>query len=356
MRRIDRYIAWQLLKDWTLVWLVMSAIFSLLAIVDELDRVQHKYDTADVAQYILYTLPQRSMELIPVIVLLGTILALARLNKNSEIIAMRAAGMPSFRFFHATAIPALALVIALYAVSEYVAAPLFQQAEVEKSVARTGRANLLRGKGLWSVNNSRFFNVRKLRHGKIPSNIYLLEFAPDGKLLNFIYAASAEPADDRKWKLLKVTQKTLKNGTLDTAFRKKLAMGPFWSQEELPVLPLPITGMTLTGLYDYVEYLHSTNQNWQQAEQLFWQKVALPLTAGAMVLLATPVGAGLRSQRGAAFGRNLAVGAGMGIGFYLLTQIINTGGALLGLPSAIVAFTPAALVLTATGWLFSRMR
>ena len=83
------------------------------------------------------------MELIPVIVLLGTILALARLNKNSEIIAMRAAGMPLLRFLHATAIPALALVITLYAVSEYVVAPLFQKAEVEKSVARTGRTNLL---------------------------------------------------------------------------------------------------------------------------------------------------------------------------------------------------------------------
>lgn len=356
MNRIDRYIAWQLLKDWTLVWLVLSAIFSLLAIVDELERLQHKYQTADVAQYILYTLPQRSMDLIPVIVLLGTILALARLNKNSEIIAMRAAGMPLIHFFHAAAIPALVLVITLYAVSEYVAAPLYQKAEVEKTVARTGRTNLLRGKGLWSVNDYRFFNVRALRHGKIPSDIYLFQFAPDGRLLNYIYSSSAEPAEDRKWKLLEATQKTLENGELQTTFRQQLAMGPFWSPEELPVLPLPITGMTLTGLYGYVQHLHSTNQNWQHAEQLFWQKVALPLTAGAMVLLATPIGASLRSQRGTSFGRNLAIGAGAGIGFYLLTQIINTGSALIGLPPAIAAFTPATLVLVATGWLFSRMR
>ena len=123
MQRIDRYIAWQLVKDWTLVWVVMSAIFGLLAIVEELERIQHKYQTPDVAQYILYTLPQRSMDLIPVIVLLGTILAFARLNKNSEIIAMRAAGMPLTHFFQAAAIPALVLMATLYTVSEYVAAP-----------------------------------------------------------------------------------------------------------------------------------------------------------------------------------------------------------------------------------------
>jgi len=165
MRRIDRYIAWQLLKDWVLVWMVISAIFSLLAIVDELDHIQYKYQTADVVKYILYTLPQRSMDLVPVIILLGTILALARLNKNSEIIAMRAAGMPLTRFFRAVAIPALMLVVLLYSVSEYVAAPLYQQAAAERSIARTGRANLLRGKGLWSVDGYRFFNVRALRHG-----------------------------------------------------------------------------------------------------------------------------------------------------------------------------------------------
>ncbi len=356
MNRIDRYIAWQLIRDWILVWIIMSAIFSLLAIVKELERIQNHYQTADVVKYILYTLPQRSMDLVPVIVLLGTILGLARLNKNSEIIAMRAAGMPLTRFFRAVAIPALLLVLLLYGVSEYVSAPLYQKAETEKSLARTGRTNLLRGMGLWSVNDLRFFNVRTLRHGKIPSDIYLFQFAPDGRLQNFVYAKSAEPAKDRKWKLRDVTQKTLDDKTLKTTFRKELATGPFWSPEELPVLPLPITGMTLTGLYAYVQYLHATNQNWQRAEQLFWQKVALPLTAGAMVLLATPIGASLRTQRSAAFGRNLAIGAGLGIGFYLLIQIINTGSALVGIPPEIIAFTPTALVLAATGWLFSRMR
>lgn len=356
MGRLNRYIAAQLLKDWLLVWLVISAIFSLLTFVDELDRAHNGYQTAEALRFVVYTLPQRSMELVPVIVLLGTILALARLNKNSEIIAMRAAGMPLSRFFQAVAGPALLLVTGLYASAEYVAAPLYQQAEVEKNQARTGRNSLLSKAGLWSVDGYRFFNVKTLKHGKIPTQIYLYQFSPDGWLLDFVHAQSARPSRDRNWRLLNVSQKTLENGKLTTTFRDKRAMGPFWSPEELPVLPLPVTGMTLTGLHDYVEYLRSTDQNWEHTEQLFWQKVALPLTAGAMVLLATPIGAGLGAQRSAAFGRNLAIGAGVGIGFYLLAQIINTGGAVIGLPPVIVAFSPAALVLVATGWLFSRMR
>ena len=108
---LDRYIAWRLLQGWILVWLVMSAIFGLLTFIEELDRVTEHYQTLDALHFVLYTLPQRSMELAPVIILLGSMLALAGLNKNSEIIAIRAAGVSLLRFFRSVAIPAIALVL-----------------------------------------------------------------------------------------------------------------------------------------------------------------------------------------------------------------------------------------------------
>ena len=113
MGRLDRYIGAALLKGWLLVWLVMSAIFSLLGFVDELERTSDLYRISDAVEFILYTLPQRSMDLMPVITLLGTLVALASLNKNSEIIAMRAAGMSLRRLLRSVALPALLLVAGL---------------------------------------------------------------------------------------------------------------------------------------------------------------------------------------------------------------------------------------------------
>jgi lipopolysaccharide export system permease protein len=334
----------------------MSAIFSLLAFVDELERTGGNYQVRDAVLFILYTLPQRSMDLVPVIVLLGSLVALAGLNKNSEIIAMRAAGISVLRLLRSVGVPALLLVAALYAMYEYAAAPLYQEAETRKTLVREGKANMLKGKGLWSASDGRFFNVRTLKHGTVPTDIYLYQFAPDGRLLDFVYASSAIPARNRKWRLIDAEHKSMTKGALSTEHKDQLDMGPFWSSEELPILPLSITGMTLTGLYDYMQHLKSTNQKAERVEQLFWQKIALPLTAGAMVLLATPVGAGLGTQRSTAFGRNLAVGAGVGILFYLASQIINTGGPLLGIPPAVVAFIPVMLVAVAAGGLFYRMR
>lgn len=356
MGRLDRYIGSALLKGWLLVWLIISAIFSLLALVDELERVSDHYQVSDVLEFILYTLPQRSMDLVPVIALLGTLVALGGLNRNSEIIAMRAAGMSLRRLVRAVALPAALLVGGLYAVSEYVSAPLYRQAETQKAIVREGRANLLKGKGLWSASDYRFFNVRALQHGNVPAGIYLYQFSPEGELLDFIFAMRANPAENREWRLVDVWHKTLESGQLRTKRTPHLDTGPFWSTDELPIVPLSIMGMTLTGLYEYADYLRDTNQKWEAVQQLFWQKVALPLTAGAMVLLATPIGAGISTQRGASFGKSLAIGAAVGIMFYLGSQIINTGGSLTGIPAPLVAFIPVTLVMLAATGLFYRMR
>jgi lipopolysaccharide export system permease protein len=356
MNRLDRYIASKLLGGWLLVWLVISAIFGLLAFVEEIERLTERYQTMDALQFVLYTLPQRSLELAPVIILLGSILALAGLNKHSEIIAIRASGVSLRRFFQAVAIPAGALVVMLYTASEFVAAPLYQQAELHKTLIRSGQPNLLTGKGLWSNSNQRFFNVRTLKNLQIPRSIYLYEFSADGKLVNFIYADRAQLTNSRRWDLLGVAQKTLQDDVLVTRERASLEMGPFWSREELPALPLSTAGMTPSGLYEYSDYLKSTDQLSERIEQLFWQRVALPLTTGAMVFLAIPIGASLGSVRSNAFGRNLAIGAGVGILFYLVSQVIQTGGSMVQLSPVVAAFLPVLLVLTVAIGLIYRMR
>lgn len=357
MGQLDRYVAWKLIKGWALVWMVMSSIFGLLALAEELERITIHYEIRDALKFILYTLPQRSMDLAPVIILLGSLLALAGLNKNSEIVAMRAAGISVSRFFRFVSVPAAILVITLYITSEYVAAPLYQQAEIEKTLIRSNMANLLKGKGLWSNNGDRFFNVRTLEHGQIPSSIYLYEFSPDGGLENFVFAQRAELNDNRRWNLLNVRQKQLKKGELESQVLAQLEMGPFWSREELPALPLSTAGMTPTNLYEYSDYLKSTDQVAERIEQLFWQRVALPLAAGAMVLLATPIGASVgAASRSGVFGKKLAVGAGIGILFYMASQLIHTGGAMAGMSPALIAFLPVMLILAIAGGLTWRMR
>ena len=81
----------------------------------------------------------------------------------------------------------------------------------------------------------------------------------------------------------------------------------------------------------------------------------MPLTVGAMVLLATPISANLSAGRDRSFGINMAIGAVVGILFYLGAQIIFAMGQLLQLSVPMVAVTPAILVTACALFLLKRM-
>lgn len=356
MTCLDRYIFRSLLKGWFLVLVILMAVFSLFALVEELDRITGRYQVADAVTFIALTMPQRTLDLAPVIALLGSLIALAGMAKHSELIAIRAAGVPLTRIVYSVAIPTGLLIITLVLVAEYVSAPLYQRAEAQRIVVRSGNANLLGGKGLWSNNGLRYFNVKSLRLGHIPEGIDLYEFYPDGQLKVSIHADYAQVKQNREWALINVRYKELIDGHLVTRDLAKFDMGPFWSSQELPVLSLSAAGMSLTGLYEYSKYLRATGQRSERFELAFWQKATIPLAAGAMVLLATPIGAGLGSQRSTAFGRRIAIGAIVGIVFYLGTQIVHTTGLLLELDTKLIALTPIVISLFASGFLLARMR
>ena len=358
MKILDRYLSKTIFKSQALVLLTLLAIFTLIAFVEELEHVDDPmiYGVPDAIRYVAYTIPQRLLDLSPVIALLGSLIGIALLVKNSELIAIRAAAFSVRRLLLSVTIPATVLVVGLTLLGELVAAPLHQYAEKQRAILRSDKVYLLEGKGLWSNDGQRYFNVRELQHGRIPSGIYIYEFDKAGKLLTYIHANSAEIHNDREWKLIDVEYKTLENGTLVSRHAGELDIGPFWSSNELLVLPLPASSMSLTDLYHYIDYKKSTNQRTDRLELTFWQRISLPLAAAAMMLLAVPVGAGTGALRNAGFGQRITAGAIIGIVFYLGSQLIHTLGLLGNLNAALIALSPVVLVFLATAFLLWRMQ
>jgi len=75
-----------------------------------------------------------------------------------------------------------------------------------------------------------------------------------------------------------------------------------------------------------------------------------------MVFLAVPIGASVSTTRSSNFGKGLAIGAVVGILFYLLSQLIQTGASMAEIPPALAVFLPVMLVLSVAGGLINRMR
>jgi lipopolysaccharide export system permease protein len=113
--------------------------------------------------------------------------------------------------------------------------------------------------------------------------------------------------------------------------------------------------MALSVLYRYSQYLAGDGQPMEQYLSVFWQKLLMPLTVAAMVLLATPISANLGSGRSRSFGLNMGIGAVVGILFYLVAQIIFALGQLLHFNIPLVAILPTIIVTLCAVVLLQRM-
>ena len=341
---LQRYIAWSLTKGWLLVLAVLGAVFGLISFIGELDRTSGDYDTLAVAIYTLSVLPQSLVELAPVIALLGSIVALAGLDRYNELTVISCTGFPLRKLLAAIALPTLALMAVLWLAMEFVAPQLQQSAELERRALRYGDAVALPGDGVWSNNGTYYVNLRKMHEGNVPGQISLFEFGENTELLRALRAEEAEVGSDRTWLFKNVREKRLVEGRLVTREHEELEIGNLWAPDELPTLTLPSESMSLSVLYGYTEYRAANELPRKKYLSTFWQRLLMPLTVGAMVLLATPISANVSAGRDRSFGISMAIGAVLGILFYLGAQIIFALGQLLGLSIPLVAALPCVLV------------
>jgi lipopolysaccharide export system permease protein len=352
---LQRYIGLNLAKGWMIVFLVLGAVFGLISFIGELGHTRFGYDALAVARYTLLTLPQQLLSLAPVIVLLGSIVALASLDRYNELTIISCTGFQPRKLLGAIALPTLLLMAGLWLCMEYVAPQLQQSAERERHLLRFRNDTRIPDGGLWSTDNNRYIHLGQLREGGIPADISLFEFNDKGQLQRALHANTAKVSNDRRWLFQGVREKKRVDGKLVTRRHKELEVANLWAAEELPTLTLSRESMALSVLYRYSQYLATNDQPIEKYLSAFWQRLLMPFTVGAMVLLATPISANLGAGRDRSFGINMAIGAIVGILFYLAAQIIFAMGQLMQLSIPLIAVAPAVLVSICALFLLRRM-
>lgn len=354
---LSRYVAWNLLKGWLLVLLVLGAVFGLIAFIDQLDQTVLEYNALAAARYTLFTLPNQMVMLAPVIALLGTIVALASMDRYNELTIISCTGFPLRKLLAAVLAPTLVLMLLLWLLMEYATPQLQQAAEQQRHELRHSGVTWIPGGGLWSTDGQRYIHLRRLSADGQPGSISLFEFDEQNVLTRSLRASRADVDDDRRWHFHNAREKRLENGELVTRqHEEEYTVENLWSKSELPTLALDADSMTLSVLYNYAQYLKGNNQPSARYANAYWQKLLMPITVLAMVLLATPISANVSAGRDHSFGFNLGIGALVGIFFFLGAQIIYATGQILGLSVPLVALAPALIITLVAVVLLKRMR
>ena len=190
----------------------------------------------------------------------------------------------------------------------------------------------------------------------MPGGISLFEFDESNQLVRAMRAKTAIVKGDRTWVFQTVKEKILVDGQLQNRTHDALEIANLWSRDELPTLTLPVDTMNLSLLYRYSQYRATNGQPIGKYMNAFWQRLLMPLTVCAMVLLGTSISASITAGRDRSLGVSIGIGAVLGILFYLGAQIIFSLGQLLQWNIPLVALLPTLVTLAAALLLLQRMR
>ena len=353
MKILDRYIGSNFTRRFLLVLGILAFLFSFFEFLSQLDDVgRGQYQLSGAVTYVVLTLPGRLVDLAPGSALLGCIIALGLLSDSNELIAMQANGVPVRRIsatvLAAAAIPMLTAVLFM----EFVTPPLDQYARAGRLAALADTDITLTSTGFWARNGLFFVHVRKSLPGGVPADVDIFQWDREGRMKVFTHARKTDPIREGRWMFTDVTQRVFGEKGVTLRHPPRLTLESFLSAEQLSIQTLAPDTLSLSDLYRYVRALNRRGENTDQYKLVLWRKVTVPLSVAAMVLvsLAFVFGPG----RGVSAGHRIMMGSIVGIGLYLLDQIIADLGLLLGADPALTTLLPVMVIFCIGVWLLSR--
>jgi lipopolysaccharide export system permease protein len=93
MRLLSSYLMRAILTNTLMVMLVLLALAGLFEFIGQLEDTQGNYGVPQALLFAALRMPQLSFEMLPIAVLIGSLLGLGNLAKNSELVVMRTAGL-----------------------------------------------------------------------------------------------------------------------------------------------------------------------------------------------------------------------------------------------------------------------
>jgi len=363
MKRIDNVILREILGPWCFGVGMFSVVVFAGSYLFQLSQLMvNGAPPMQVAELTFLYLPGVIIKTFPMALLLAALLAFGRLSSDSEIVAMRAAGVSIRRMMYPVAAFSAAIAVLSFALNELIVPP----ATMSALALQDRIANQLNSAG----NQPLAFSLKDQNTGNLTALVSAKDFNLGSQQLVgvtitvydkaglpsfYLYAPLFQFKDDKNWHIFGGSKIT----SIDGTYVANLS-GETWPPEvpTIPMTPQDLLRGTLKNLdaYSLAEMQKEIREakadpavkrkQIANLEYGFWNKFALPLAALVYGLLGAPLG--IRNVRtGAAAG--FAVSVAIIFVYITLANLMNVyamGGAI---PAYVASFTPLVIGLIAAG-------
>lgn len=338
MKILDKYIAREILQSISVVFLILLGIESFIELIGELQDIgTGKYGALQALIYVPLQLPQDLYQLFPVAALIGALVGLGRLARDSELVVMRASGVSTLQIIGSVIRVALLLLIAVTLLGEWLAPFAQRFADQYKSYKETGSYVGKILPGVWLHQNNEYVHMAQVVSASQAKDITIYRF--NGQALSeLIQAESANKVAEKNWQLHQVS--------VTQFFPEKVQLNSLstlaWRLQANPLLIAleqeDVSKMNAYTLFRASSALKHAGLQANQMEFNFWKRLLQPLATLIMMILAIPVILGpLRETTMAA---RLLIGIVIGFLFYTLNQFFGPFSMVYQLPPLWAASLP----------------
>lgn len=338
---IDLYIGRTIIATTMLTTLVLTGISSLVGYVEQLRHVgKGNYDLAQAFFFVLFSAPRDLEIFFPMAALIGGLIGLGMLASSSELVVMQASGMSKLDIIKSVMKTAVFMILLVMALGEWVAPKSEAMAREIKASAISGGSLISSDRGIWAKDGEDFVHIGEVQDtGNLKDvSIYMFD-----KSINLYGILSAESArfEGKAW--------LLKKGFEQTMGQQKVLVQEFENQrwhssltpEKLGVVTVKPESLSIEGLYKYLDYLASNNQDPSRYELALWRKIFQPFTVAVMLLLALSFIFG--PLRSVTMGARVIMGILTGFLFHVSNEMFGPMSIVYELPPVMGALVPSIL-------------
>jgi LPS export ABC transporter permease LptG/LPS export ABC transporter permease LptF len=363
-RILDKYVV----KEFFSIFLMVLAGFVVLILVFTVfdllkDILSHDIGWSTVGEYLLNLAPSMLYQITPLAVLIAVLVTFGVLNRNSEIIAMKACGISLYRLMIPILSIAAILSLSLFLFDQY----YLPQANRKQEALR----NIIKGKPPQTVLHPEQNWIFGQQHPGEPDRIFyyqffdperkefanlsLFEFNPSTFALSRrIFAARAawNPETD-SWSFLNGWQRDIDGANvieyrefLKTSFAEIHESPGYFRKEKMQSQE-----MNFGQLNRYIDDLSQSGFDTMRLRVELWHKLAFPLMAVVMAALAIPFALSM-GRRGSLTG--IAVAIAVTLAYFTVDGLFGALGDVNYLPAALAAWSSDLLFGLVGGYLLLR--
>ena len=334
----------------TAILTLLQGLFTYLA---ELSQLKHGYNAWQALQYVFWNTPHYLYEILPIAALIGAVVGLGTLASNSELIVLRSVGVSLWRIVGWVIRSAMLLVILAFALSEWVIPYSNEKAnslKTHQSVASLGEV-----KGYWSREGQRFIYIDYANSEGVLKKIQVLNFDDNYHLKTLTNAEQGKFKQEGQWDITNTREMVVQdngNAVLHQSNEQNLPLA--LKPKYVHMVTIDPEDLSPSQLVSFMRYMSEYSQVPKTYQLAFWQKVGMPFSLIALVVIACSFIFGpLRQQ---SMGFRLVIALFIGLGFFYMQDFLGYASLVYSPSPAWFVFVPIFIIFAIGGYLLNRAK